>query len=46
MNISYKKVIELLQEFDYEKNDLEDTMFFLQVILDNLKRIYEEKKVK
>lgn len=37
MEISYEKAIELLQEFDYEKNSIEDTIFFLQLIFDNLK---------
>ena len=45
MKISYEKAKELLQEFDYEKNSLEDTIFFLQLILDNLKDEFIKKKV-
>lgn len=44
MKISYDKAVELLQEFDYEKNSIEDTIFFLQLILDNLNRIMKEGK--
>lgn len=41
--MSFKKAIELLQEFDYEVNGLEDTIFFLQTILDELKKRYNRK---
>lgn len=44
MKISFEKAVELLQEFDYEKNGLEDTIMFLQIILDSLKKEYKERK--
>lgn len=42
--MSFKKAIQLLQEFDYEKNGLDDTIFFLQIVLDELKKQYNEKR--
>lgn len=42
--MKFEKAIQLLHEFDYEKNGVDDTIFFLQIIINELVKQYKKEK--
>lgn len=44
MEKKFERYIQLLREFHYERNGLETTIEFLEIILKDLKELAKEKK--